>query len=166
MIKRILTAIAASLAVAAPVHATPTNYTSLDLLELVQRNGIAVTVNENCPVDVLGNYQWVGMKRVINLCPGEEVDPIDHATVRHEVWHAIQHCVNTARGTSGETPVQDDLAELNSYVTEILSPSTIAYVKSNYKSSQWALELEANLAETIFTPLQLAEVFIDTCTAE
>ena len=103
MIKRILTAIAASIAVAAPANATPTEWTSLNLIELVQRNGIVVTINEDCPVDVLGNYEWVGMKRTINLCPGDEVDPIDHATLRHEVWHAIQHCVNTARGTSCTT---------------------------------------------------------------
>ena len=165
MIKRILTAIAASIAVAAPVNATPTEWTTLDLLELVQRNGITITINENCPLNVLGNYEWVGMKRVINLCPGDEIDPIDHSTVRHEVWHAIQHCVNTARGTAHNTPV-GDINELNSHITEYLPQSTINYVKSSYKSSNWAIELEANIIEQHFTPLEIGEMFIDACTVE
>jgi len=165
MIKRILTALAASIAVAAPVNATPTEWTSLNLIELLERNGVSVTVNQNCPSGVLGNYEWVGMKRTINLCPGDEVDPIDHATLLHETWHAIQHCVNTARGTTSDTPVSS-IADLNSYVEEYLPQETINYVKSNYKSSNWAIELEANLAENSFTPLEIAEVFLDACTAE
>ena len=165
MIKRILTALAASIAVAAPAHATPTEWTSLNLIELVQRNGINVTINEDCPANVLGNYEWVGMKRTINLCPGDEVDPIDHATLRHEVWHAIQHCVNTARGTSANTPV-GDIKELNQNITEYLPQSTINYVKTSYKSSNWAIELEANIIEQNFTPLEVGEMFIDACTAE
>ena len=165
MIKRILTAIAASIAVAAPANATPTQWTSLNLIELVQRNGIVVTINEDCPVDVLGNYEWVGMKRTINLCPGDEVDPIDHATLRHEVWHAIQHCVNTARGTAHNTPV-GDIDQLNANIADYLPQSTINYVKTSYKSSNWAIELEANLIEQNFTPHEVGEMFIDACTAE
>ena len=42
---------------------------------------------------------FVGMKREMHLCPGATVDAIDHATVRHEAIHAVQHCVNVARGT-------------------------------------------------------------------
>lgn len=165
MIKRILTALAASIAVAAPVNATPTEWTSLDLIELLQRNGVSVTVNQNCPAGVLGNYEYVGIKRRINLCPGDEIDPIDHSTLIHETWHAIQHCVNTARGTSPTTPVSS-ITDLNNYVEESLSQETIDYVKSSYKSSNWAIELEANVAEYSFTPLEIGEAFLDACIAE
>jgi len=164
MIKRILTALAASIAVAAPASATPTEWTSYELIELVQNNGIAVTVNENCPVNVLGNYEWVGMKRSIHLCPGDEVDPIDHATLRHEVWHAIQHCVNTARGTHNNMPVAS-IADLNALVDEYLPDEVISYVKRNYNSSQWNIELEANLVEANYSPMELGEIFMQACTA-
>ena len=82
------------------------------------------------------------------------------------MWHAIQHCVNAARGTNFLTPVENDITQLNEYVAAGLDQETIDFVKSNYKSSQWAMELEANLAEAWFTPIELMELFIDSCTAQ
>ena len=170
MIKRILTAIAASVAVAAPVLATPSrgtvpdsDFTSYNLLQVMQANGVMVTINENCKPNVLGAYMWTGMKRTMVLCPGDTVDPIDHATVRHEAWHAIQHCVNVARGTHKDTPVEST-DKLVSYVNRFLTEETVNSIKASYPKSQWPTELEANVAEVLFSPEELSKLFLKACT--
>ena len=102
-----------------------------DLLNLLADNGINVTINEECDGTYHGVYSFVGMKREMHLCPGASVDAVDHATVRHEAIHAVQHCVNTARGTAVNTPVID-IDTLVDLVNEGLSEETVDYVKSTY----------------------------------
>ena len=55
----------------------------------------------------MGVYRSRGFQRQLILCTGDVVDADDHDTVRHEVTHAIQHCVNVIRGTSLNTPIND-----------------------------------------------------------
>ena len=169
MLKNIFAVLAASVVAVAPALATPTrtadeDFTTGDLMQVMRDNGIMITINSDCEPDVLGAYLWSGMKRTMRLCPGQTVDAIDHATVRHETWHAIQHCVNMARGTSTDTPVQEDLDVLAEYVNESLTVETVNYVKANYPVSQWPTEFEANLAENLFTAYELKDIFLKACT--
>ena len=120
----------------------------------------------NVTMVYLGVYIHRGLARKMVLCPGASVEPIDHAVVRHEAWHAIQHCINVTRGTDVNTPISEDTAELMVHVREVLSEEYIANVKANYPTEQWYLELEAYMAMNLFTAEELAEMFISSCTFE
>ena len=134
-----------------------------DLLQTLSNSGIHITYNsDNCDGTHYGTYRFIGMKREMHLCPGNSVDAIDHATVRHEAWHSVQHCVNTARGTSHYDPVAP-MDELVDAVNTHLSEDTVNFVKANYDPSDWAVELEANLMEQLATAEQIEEIFIDAC---
>ena len=104
------------------------------------------------------------MRRQMALCPGQTVDPIDHATVRHEVWHAIQHCMNTMRQTPFTTPVLEDLDKLTELINEGLTVEQVNFIKANYPVEHWWVEFEANLAEGM-TAEQIEEMFVGACLA-
>ena len=133
-----------------------------DLLKLMTDNGIALTINEECDGTYYGVYEFVGMKREMHLCPGESVDAIDHSTVRHEAIHAIQHCVNTARGTATNTPVMD-MDDLVAAVNSELPETVVTFVKTTYPQEHWAIEMEANLLERSATSEEIAVFFADAC---
>ena len=133
-----------------------------DLLRLMTDNGIVLTINEKCDGTYYGVYQFVGMKREMHLCPGATVDAIDHATVRHEAIHAVQHCVNTARGTAANTPVMD-MDDLVEAVNNELPESVVTFVKESYNPEHWAIEMEANLLQRTATADEIAEFFTDAC---
>ena len=133
-----------------------------DLLRLLADNGINVTINEECDGTYHGVYSFVGMKREMHLCPGASVDAVDHATVRHEAIHAVQHCVNTARGTAVNTPVMD-MDDLVDAVNSELPESVVTFVKESYDPEHWAIEMEANLLERTATSEEIAEYFTEAC---
>ena len=133
-----------------------------DLLRLMTDNGIVLTINEECDGTYHGVYSFVGMKREMHLCPGPTVDAIDHATVRHEAIHAIQHCINVARGTAVNTPVMD-IDELVEAVNNELPETVVTFVKTTYPQEHWAVELEANLLERSATSEEIAEFFVGAC---
>ena len=143
MIKRIALAAIAAAACIMPVAAEVQPGTS-SLIETIDENGILVTINhEECALALNGQYRWLGFQRELRLCPGQTVDAGDHNTVRHEVIHAIQHCVNVARGTSTDTPVIDDVDYLMTWAREHLSMREIQWIQRNYDRSQWLTEIEA-----------------------
>ena len=133
-----------------------------DLLRLLADNGINVTINEKCDGTYHGIYKFVGMKREMHLCPGESIDAIDHSTVRHEAIHAVQHCVNTARGTAVNTPVMD-IDDLVESVNSELPESVVTFVKTTYPEEHWAVEMEANLLERSATSEEIAVFFTEAC---
>ena len=161
LLKNLTIAVITAVASITPAFARVEDGTA-DLLKTLASNGIRITYNENCDGSVYGAYQWAGMKRTMRLCPGETVDAIDHATVRHETVHAIQHCVNVYRGTDIHSPIApvDKLVEL---VNENLSSETVEFVKATYPESDWAIEMEANLLETVMTAQDLEEMFLEAC---
>ena len=166
--KKILGALAGCALAIAPVSATIDEGTP-DLLKTIDESGIKLTFNspEYCDDgQYLGVYVHRGMQRALALCPGETVDPIDHAVVRHEVWHAIQHCFNVVRGTSLNTPIQDDIPTLMASVKEHLDDTYIQLVQENYDRSQWLLELEANVAMVALTAAEIQELFLVACVAD
>ena len=167
MIKRILMAAIAATATFMPVAAEVQPGTS-SLIDTISENGILVTINhEDCfNGDYNGQYRWLGFQREMRLCPGRTVDALDHTTVRHETIHAIQHCVNVARGTSTNTPIVDDPDQFKAFVTENLSQEQIEWIMSNYDKSQWLTELEAFAGANAFTSSQLEKLFLEACVAQ
>ena len=163
LLKNLTIAVITAVASITPAFARVEDGTA-DLLKTLASNGIRITYNENCDGSVHGAYEWAGMKRTMRLCPGETVDAIDHATVRHEATHAIQHCVNAGRGTNSSTPVMD-MDRLVSLVNTHLTEDLVTFVKENYQPDDWAVELEANLIEHIATASELQELFLEACVA-
>ena len=138
------------------------------LIETIENNGILVTVNHpDCMVNgANGQYRWLGFQREMRLCPGDIVDANDHNTVRHEVIHAIQHCVNVARGTSTDTPIIDDLDAFEDFVYSHLTPNQIEWITNAYPEDQWLTELEAFAGSNAYTASELEELFLDACTLQ
>ena len=133
-----------------------------DLLKLMTDNGIVLTINEQCDGTYHGIYKFVGMKREMHLCPGATVDAVDHSTIRHEAIHAVQHCINVARGTASNTPVMD-MDDLIDAVNSDLPESVVTFVKTSYPEDHWAIEMEANLLERSATSDEIAEFFTEAC---
>ena len=167
MIKRILLAAVAAAATIMPVGAEIQPGTS-SLLETIDENGILVTIDhEECATgEYSGQYRWLGFQRELRLCPGETVDANDHNTVRHEVIHAIQHCVNVARGTSTDDPVMNDVDYLMKFAREHLSMREIEWIQRNYDRSQWLTEIEAFAGARAYTSSELETIFLAACTLQ
>ena len=167
MIKRIALAAIAAAACIMPAAAEIQPGT-LSLLETIDENGILVTINhEECATgNYSGQYRWLGFQREMRLCPGDTVDAKDHDTVRHETVHAIQHCVNVARGTSTDTPVIDDVDQLFEWAGEHLTMAEIQWIQRNYHRSQWLTEIEAFAGARAYTSSELEELFLKACTLQ
>ena len=166
IIKSLLAATAGLAMSVAPAHARIEDNTG-ELLKLLSRTGINVTINDSnyCNSATHGTYVFRGMQRQMNLCPGASIDANDHNTVRHETFHAIQHCVNTARGTAVNTPIQTDINKLAEIVNSVLSVDTVNFIKSSYPQSHWLIEFEAFVAAEVFTATELMKLYTDVCTA-
>lgn len=164
MIKHIAAAIA-GLALCVPGQARIEEGT-VPLLDLLDESGILISYNtSDCDSDeYLGLYRHAGMRRQMVLCPGSSVDADDHMVVRHETIHAIQHCVNVARGTSVLTPVIDDDEQLMEWVYEHLDRSFVENIKRVYPIEQWRIEFEAFAGMHAYTSEELAEMFRQACT--
>ena len=167
MFKKLCVAAVAAMATIIPVGAEVQPGTS-SLIETISSNGILVTINhEDCLTNgANGQYRWLGFQREMRLCPGRTVDAGDHNTVRHETIHAIQHCVNVARGTSTDTPIIDDPEVFKEFVMANLSQDEIEWVMSIYDESQWLTELEAFAGAEAYTSSELEDIFLDVCTLQ
>lgn len=136
-----------------------------DLLKLLQSGGISVYVDsDHCDGTVHGQYRFAGMRREFIVCTGAEIDATDHDTVRHETVHAIQHCVNAARGTSLFTPVMD-YERLTDMVNTHMSAEKVSWIKSVYPEQHWWVEFEAFLIADLASASELMEMFSDACLA-
>jgi hypothetical protein len=164
MFNKILAAVASLAMVASPVNARIEDGTK-PLLHLMDTNGIPVTFNgpECASGDYLGVYIHRGLQRKMVLCPGQTVEAIDHAVVRHEAWHAIQHCVNTVRGTSPFTPIAEDTNKLMQQVKALLTEEQIQAIYRVYPKNHWLIEFEAYVAMNVFTADEIAELFVSAC---
>ena len=167
MFKKLLIAAVAAAATFVPVGAEVQAGTT-SLLETISSNGILVTINhDDCLTNGSnGQYRWLGFQREMRLCPGRTVDADDHNTVRHETIHAIQHCVNAARGTSTDAPIINNPNDFANFVMDNLTQEDIEWVKSMYDESQWLTELEAFAGANAYTSSELEKLFLDACTLQ
>jgi len=166
MLKKLVLAAVAAAATFLPVAAEVQPGTE-SLLRTVEEGGILVTYNvDACDTDnAHGSYRWAGLRREIRLCPGQTVDAIDYKTVRHEVYHALQHCVNAIRGTSMDTPIITDRNDFEEFVIENLSQEYINRVLRVYPRDQWPTELEAFAGANAYTAAELEKFFRQVCMA-
>ena len=166
LIQRLSIAAIAAAATFLPVGAEVQPGTS-SLLETMEQSGVLVTFNHpDCLTNgANGQYRWLGFQREMRLCPGDTVDALDHNTVRHETIHAIQHCVNVARGTNTDTPIVNEVEEFKAFIEAYLSPEDIDWVMEMYDESQWLTELEAFAGANAFTATELEEMFLSACVA-
>ena len=167
MIKRIALAAIAAAACIMPAAAEIQPGTA-SLIDTIDENGILVTINHpECETGIYnGQYRWLGFQREMRLCPGETVDARDHETVRHETVHAIQHCVNVARGTNTDTPVMNDVDQLMRWARQHLSMQEIRWIQDAYDRSQWLTEIEAFAGARAYTSSELEELFLGVCTVQ
>ena len=163
MFKRILTAMA-GLALALPVSARIEDGT-LPLMQTIRDAGIVVKINSQECADgtYSGLYIHRGLQRAFVVCPGAEVTAYDHSVVRHEAWHAVQHCINTARGTNVWQPVIQDEKEFNEFIAAFLTPEKITKIKRMYPYREHRLELEAFAAMDAFTSAEIDQYFRKAC---
>jgi len=164
MFNKILGAIA-GLALAVSPAAARVESGTKPLLQLLASSGISVRYNtSDCASgEYLGLYRHSGMKRAFILCPGSSVDATDHMVVRHETIHAIQHCVNTARGTHVLSAVIEDDDELMAFTRSYLSEEEIEEIKRIYDPTHWRIEFEAFAGMHAYTSDELAEMFRKAC---
>ena len=164
MINKLLSA-AAAIAMAVSPAAARVEKGTLPLIELMGSSGITVRYNSSdCDSgEYYGLYKHRGMKRAMILCPGATVDADDHMVVRHEAIHAIQHCVNTARGTHVYTAIINDDDELMQFTRAHLSPEYIENIKRVYAPEHWRIEFEAFAGMYAYTADELAEMFTKAC---
>ena len=90
--KRLFAALVASLSVLSPAMAEIQPGT-VDLIDKVDDH-MSVTIDApfcDKHEGAAGAFDRANM--VMHLCPRGPVDADDHDTVRHEVWHVIQHCL-------------------------------------------------------------------------
>ena len=158
-LKRLAAVIVAVGALAAPTvarveHSTP------DLIRAAQSHGITFKFNpKECDSGRYhGSYSF--STRIIQLCYNI-ADANAHDTVRHEVWHAIQHCAATKRGRPFE-PIASR-ADLDPFVRSQLTDSQIVAIKNNYPKDAWFTEMEAFAAAEAYTADQLSQLLRGWC---
>ena len=137
-----------------------------DLLKTLDSNGVTIVINDtSCDTNKAhGVYSFVGMKRQMTLCPRGEVTASDHETVRHETAHAIQHCINMARGTAVTTPIDDDRDSFLASVQPHLTDEFVAWIVETYPEDHWYVEAEAFMMAELLTADELSEMFLKACT--
>ena len=165
MFKNIFAAVAA-VAMAVTPAAARVDAGTVALLDTIDRSDIDLRVDTPfCKKNpgVYGVYRSRGLQRQLILCTGGHVDADDHDTVRHEVAHAIQHCINASRGTHRNTPIVDDPQKLVATAMEVLGQKRVEYIQSVYPRAHWLVELEANIMAKIFTAAEIEEMFEENC---
>lgn len=160
-LKNIFMAAIAALATALPVQARVEPSTH-DLLDMIGDDGIVVMVNSTmCKREPIhGAYVTYGDgSRSMVLCPGDDWDAEDHSTVRHEMAHALQHCVNIKRDTPRNTPIINDNDRLARLVNTHVPEDQVTFIKESYPRDKWLIEFEANYVERVMTSSQLIQLW-------
>ncbi len=160
MLNKLITAALAATSIALPVSATIQPGTP-SLIETVSESMTVVINGATCNPGVAGSYKL--SNQTLTLCPGTDINADDHDTVRHEVWHAVQHCL-TEDISKGLEPVvakgTDDWWEL---IGSNLSLKTAAWIHESYPKSHWDVEYEAFVMASTLTSSEIETVFIQAC---
>ena len=159
--KRFMTAAFAAVSFALPVSAEIQPGTP-QLIKTVAKHMTVVFNKGSCSKPgVVGSYQLAN--KTLTLCPGLEVDADDHDTVRHEVWHAIQHCLVSSGARSLEPVIEVGTKEYWDLVASNLSMKQVKFIQESYPEKYWHVETEAFVAAATLTSAQIEDIFIDSC---
>lgn len=162
-IKRsICAALAASVALIAPSYATVDAGTP-NLIRTAEEYGATFRYNPpGCGGRYLGRYRLSDSR--IELCYRGTPGAKDHDTVRHEVWHFVQHCASRRRGHRGYlVPLSRDTAKRNVWISQYLSNTRIQSIRSMYRPAVHDVELEAFAAASHYSANQIAGVLRQWC---
>ena len=132
------------------------------LLQTLQDHGVTILYNptECNSGEFLGLYNT--KKRMI-LCYNTP-DARAHNIVRHEAFHALQHCGALRRGDRRKiVPLATNHAERHTFVTSVLSTSDINRIKSLYKRDHHQFEIEAFAAAEHYSADELASLVKSWC---
>ena len=158
--KRFITAALAAASVGLPGFATVQPGT-LPLIETVEET-LDVSINPpSCEPGVAGSYKL--STRTLVLCPGMDIDADDHDTVRHEVWHAIQHCLTTDMSQGLQPVITKDTDDWWELVGDNLTIKQTAWIHKMYPESHWNVEYEAYAMASSLTSSQIQDLFIRAC---
>ena len=160
--KKFIAAAIAACSIALPATATIQPGTP-DLIRTVSKH-MTVVFNKGATCakpGVVGSYQ--SANKTLTLCPGLEVDADDHDTVRHEVWHAIQHCLTPLGADSLEPVIEVGNEEYWDLVADNLSIKQAKFIQEHYPKRAWHIENEAFVAASTLTSSEIEQVFIDSC---
>ena len=162
MIKRICAALAASVALIAPAYAKVDAGTP-HLIRTAEEYGASFRYNPpGCGGRYAGLYSLRDQR--IDLCYTGAPGAKDHDTVRHEVWHFVQHCAARRRGHLGYlVPLSQETAKRNTWVAQYLSASHIKRIRSVYRPAVHDVELEAFAAARHYSANQIAGVLRQWC---
>jgi len=159
LLKKLLAATVAASALAVPAVARVEKGTP-GLIETAIEHGMSFQYNtERCNSGSFhGSYH--GRTRTITLCY-QMADAEAHDTVRHEIWHGIQHCAADKRGSTF-LPVASS-EDLMPFVESQLTPGHISRIKRSYPKDAWLTEFEAFAAAEAYTAEQMSELVRGWC---
>ena len=100
---------------------------------------------------------------VMHLCPRGPVDADDHDTVRHEVWHVIQHCLTPKSSKYLNTVMAVGSSDWNQHILGTLSYSRVQWIKESYPETHHNAELEAFAVAQNMTATQISNLFTKFC---
>lgn len=162
--KHLLIAAVAAVSTVLPAQARVERSTER-LLQVISPNVLIAINDTKCDThNIHGAYVTIGTGaghgRKMVLCPGDgKAKAIDHSTVRHEMVHVLQHCVNVQRGTPRNTPIIQDIDKLAGLVNTYVPEDQVTFIKSSYPQHKWLVEFEANYGERAFSSTQLIELW-------
>ena len=134
------------------------------LIRSLDRYGVNVGLNHP---DCQGQTQFAGYYNTQNrdfvVCYSGVPTANDHDTVRHEAMHVAQHCAAQREGRQyGIRPILRG-ADLNEFVTSVLTDRQIVSIKSAYPREKWLTELEAFAAAQHYTAAQMESIVRTWC---
>ena len=160
--KRFLTALLATMAMATPVMAEIQPGT-FDLIDKVDNH---LTVKIDAPFcnkheSAAGAFNRGTM--IINLCPRGDVDADDHDTVRHEVWHVIQYCLTPRHSAVLEPVFTPGSNDWRTVILSGLSQRQIDKIKDVYPVAHHNVEIEAFSVAQNLTAANISKYFTKAC---
>ena len=135
------------------------------LLRALPRHGVQVALNHSdCDGDRTFDGYYNTGSRAFVVCYSGTPTANDHDTVRHEAMHVAQHCAAQRDGQPhGIRPILRG-AELNNFVTSVLTDEQIIRIKSIYPKEKHLTELEAFAAAAHYSAEQMMSIVNTWCT--
>ena len=158
LLKRLTVATVAAAALAAPVAARVDAGTPL-LIKTAEAHGASFVYNPSgCGNGFDGLFERAEQR--ITLCY-KTADASAHDTVRHEIWHLIQHCAALKKGSPFEPVARP--GDLSAFVRSQLTDEHIIRIKSVYPRHQHLTELEAFAAAEAYTAAEMIPLVEGWC---
>ena len=133
------------------------------LLQSLPQYGIELALNpDRCDGGGYHGSYHSGTK-VLTVCYNGKPKANDHDTVRHEAFHAAQHCAAQKTGRPyGIRPILEG-DSLTQFVEANLTSEQIIAIKSAYPKGKWLTELEAFAAAEAYNADQIAHILNQWC---